>query len=97
MTSPAELMKAMADIRGALMTLNSAEASMGLPPLDETNLSWPERVDELRFRLGWIGVHVSEHGRPDQRSLDALGAWVVSLKVALAREDELRVETGEAA
>lgn len=95
--TPAELMSVMVDIREALERLNGIEDRLGFPPLEENNFSWKQRQHELSVRLDRIDLMIAEYGRPTQAILDALGAWIVALKIALAREDNLRIETGAAA
>jgi hypothetical protein len=83
---------AFADVRGKLSRLDDREARCALRPLAEQDLTWQERIDELRARI----VLLMADG-PTQDVLDALGAHVIAFKIALAAAEEVRVDTGEAA
>lgn len=60
--------------------------------LADEDFTWPERSMELRARVMLIVAD-----GPSQDLLDALGAHCVAYKIALARAEETRVDSGEAA
>ena len=75
--------------------LNAREQRTGLPSLQDADVSWPALGRELQARLGLVALQTLRDGRPQMRSLDALGAWVVVCQMALAAAEELDVTTGE--
>lgn len=84
--------QALSDIHRKLAHMDDRELACALRPLSEQDMTWNERTDELHARV----VLLLADG-PSQDVLDAIGAHVVSYKIALAGAEETRIESGEAA
>lgn len=83
---------ALHDIRGHLEQANLRERACGLPALHRQDKTWKERAGELCLRASYLAEFVD---RDDLESasaaLDALGAQVVAMKMAIIATQDTRV------
>lgn len=81
--------EAVNDIVRKLNDLDRRELLTDLPRLAEQDMTWYERVQELRAR-----VNLLDADGASQDVLDSLGAHVLAFKVAFAAAEETRVDSG---
>lgn len=91
------ILEALKGIGRRLERMDSAQHGAGLSSLADADLTWLERGYELDARTQYVLRAVRAGERPSQASLDALGAHVVSFKIAVAAAQEVDVTSGEEA
>jgi hypothetical protein len=96
MTEPREFLTAMADIRQRFDDMNRVEEACGLPRLEDADLTWTERVLELERRVIVLGTWAKDRANLDAMDavLSTIGATVLTMKIAVGRAQEARVESG---
>lgn len=94
---PLTITGALAEVGAKLDHLNGMQRRLGLPELEHADMTWLERQMELDARVNAVCRSHMANGRPSMEVLDALGAWVVACKIALAEAEEVDVTSGQEA
>jgi hypothetical protein len=77
---------ALMDILRKLFELDDRERRAGLSNLRDQDRSWDEWLMELRARVSYMAAD-----GPSQELLNVVGAFVVSMKLRLAAQEEVQV------
>lgn len=83
------------DFVDALEVLNQNRRGLHLPPLDDADATWKQRIDGVMACLEVAFFEREDHVPPNLESVAKAGAHLVAMYVAAIRAHEARVESGD--